>query len=405
VWELLAYDAVSSLGGGLVLPFLIIYLSRVRDIRIEVAGLAMGSVAVAGMIAGPITGSLVDRFGARRSLMGALSIAATGALLLAWVRVPWQAFVACAVFGAGEAAFWPSIQSLFASLVTEQQRSSVFAVHYATINAGFGVGGIVGGLIANVDSPFSFELLYILDAFTFVPFLVLIARSRDIGGKLVASDVDSSKVGYLTVFKDKVFVRVWLLMVILATIGYAQIESGFPAFAVGGGGVTTRSVGIAFACNTFMVVAAQFFTLRWMEGKRRTRAMMVLCGMWAICWALVYAFAGISLVVTTIGFSAALGFFAIGETLLSPTIGVIVTDIAPEHLRGRYNAVYAFSWSLGTTIGPPIAAFLIGSGLGRELFLGLVAACGLAALYSRGLERILPARANLNPAGASPQEA
>jgi MFS family permease len=394
-WEVLAFDAVSSFGSGLVLPFLIIYLHRVRGIEIEIAGLALGMVAVTGLVAGPVAGSFVDRFGARIALMVALAMSATGALLVIWVREPWQAFVATAVIGAGEAAFWPSIQSLLAGAVSPEHRSSVFAVHYATQNAGLGVGGVLGGLIANISSPSSFELLYLFDAFTFAPFFVLLLRSRALGAKVESDPEETLKIGYLSVLRDRVFLRVFALMALLAAIGYAQVESGFPAFAVDVGKVGTRGVGIAFATNTFMVVSAQFVTLKMMRGKRRTRALMVLAAMWATCWGLVFGSSFLTPLEATIGFSAALGCFAIGETLLSPTIAAIVNDLAPENLRGRYNAVYTLAWSVGAVIGPPVATFFLGAGLGRQLFLTLIVTCGAAALYALRLERHLPASVNL----------
>jgi MFS family permease len=396
-WEVLAFDGVSAFGSGLVLPFLIIYLHRVRGIEIEVAGLALGMVAVAGLVAGPVSGSFVDRFGARFALMAALFLSATGALLVIWVREPWQAFVATAVLGCGEAAFWPSIQSLLAGAVTTEQRSSVFAVHYATLNAGLGVGGVLGGLLASISSPSSFELLYLVDAFTFVPFFILLLRSRDLGAKVDSDPEETLKVGYLAVLRDRVFLRVWALMALLAAIGYAQVESGFPAFAVDVGDVGTRGVGIAFATNTFMVVAAQFITLKYMRGKRRTRALIVLTAMWALCWALVFFSSFLTPLEATFGFSAALGSFAIGETLLSPTIAAMVNDLAPANLRGRYNAVYTLAWSVGHVVGPPVATVFLGAMLGRQLFLTLIVACGFAALYALRLERHLPPEVNLNP--------
>ena len=41
----------------------------------------------------------------------------------------------------------------------------------------------------------------------------------------------------------------------------------------------------------------------------------------------------------TVLVAACASVFALGETLLQPTVPVIVNDLAPAHLRGRYNAV------------------------------------------------------------------
>src|SRR5207237_5280602 len=66
------------------------------------------------------------------------------------------------------------------------------------------------------------------------------------------------------------------------------------------------------------------------------------------------------------GTSAALVFmsatmvFAVGETLQGPTQAPLVTDLAPERLRGRYFALGAMSWSAGSIIGPAVGGPLLG---------------------------------------------
>jgi hypothetical protein len=47
----LAGDTMSAVGSGLTLPFFLVYLSRVRDIDLAVAGLALSTVALAGLAA------------------------------------------------------------------------------------------------------------------------------------------------------------------------------------------------------------------------------------------------------------------------------------------------------------------------------------------------------------------
>jgi MFS family permease len=63
--------------------------------------------------------------------------------------------------------------------------------------------------------------------------------------------------------------------------------------------------------------------------------------------------------------------FAFGETLLQPTIPALVNDLAPDHLRGRYNALSSAAFQLAAIIAPPIAGFLIGHALG-EVYIGLL---------------------------------
>jgi predicted MFS family arabinose efflux permease len=61
VWLLLAGECLAAVGSGLTLPFLLVYLHRVRGIDIELAGLALAGLAAAGFVGNPVGGWLADR--------------------------------------------------------------------------------------------------------------------------------------------------------------------------------------------------------------------------------------------------------------------------------------------------------------------------------------------------------
>lgn len=395
-WVVLAGDAFSSFGSGLVLPFLIVYLYRVRGFQLETAALAVGTIGIMGLVAGPTSGMLVDRLGSRRALMISLWIQALATIGIALVREPWHAFLATGLLGIGIITFWPAIQSLLSTVVLPHQRSAIFSVHYAMLNAGIGVGGVLGGFVADISNPRSFEILYTVDALSFLVMAAILMRLRNVGRARAVSTEDATpKAGYIQVLKDRVFLRVWLLMMLLTTIGYGQLQSGFPAYATGEGGVGPEVLGLAFGANTAVIVLSQLFVLRKLTGWRRTRALQLLCGLWAFSWGLTFVAGRFDGLVAAAAFIVAMGIFGLGETVLSPTIPAIVNDLAPDNLRGRYNAVYSLSWSAGTSIGPAAAGFFLGAGLAGPFFMLLVGSCGVAALFSHRMGRHLSEEANL----------
>jgi len=87
-WTLLAGDAVSAVGSGLTLPFLLVYLHGVRGLGLGEAGLALSMVALAGFAGNPVGGSLVDRVGGRAALLMGLVFATAGSAFLAFVTEP-----------------------------------------------------------------------------------------------------------------------------------------------------------------------------------------------------------------------------------------------------------------------------------------------------------------------------
>ena len=399
VWVVLAGDAVAALGSGLVLPFLIVYLRDVRGIDIRTASFIVSFLAIFGLGFGFAAGTFVDKFGPRRMLILALFLCSIGSLLLSITKVPWQGFFAMGWFGLGMAALWPATHSLLTSLVPVEKRSDVYAVHYATLNLGIGLGGVVGGLVANVDNAATFEWLYRIDALSWVFFAVMLIVMKDIGNKVEHDEeaVAAAEGGYRTVLKDKLFLRVIILMSILVTVGYSQLESGFPAYSTEDGGLSTRALGAAFAGNTFLIFIAQFVVLKWMRGKRRTRGLMAICVLWMMAWSLTLIAGEVFEwnMLQNFGFIGAMMLFGLGECLVSPTVPAIVNDLAPDALRGRYNATYSFTFSIGHIVGPALAGIFLSLRWGEAFFMGLILVLGLCLLLIRELEVRLPKEVNI----------
>jgi MFS family permease len=154
--------------------------------------------------------------------------------------------------------------------------------------------------------------------------------------------------GYAEVVRDRRFRLVFALNLVFVGIGVGQIENAFPAFATEVGGASPRILGIAFAADTLVIVLCQFWVTARMRGRRRTRGLMLESVFWAAAWALALSAASLG---APYLFVAVAVLFACAEMLHSPTIPAIVNDLAPDHLRGRYNAAGALSWQTARVLG------------------------------------------------------
>jgi MFS family permease len=88
---------------------------------------------------------------------------------------------------------------------------------------------------------------------------------------------------------------------------------------------------------------------------------------------------------------AFMGVFALGETLMQPTIPAIANDLASDHTRGRYNAINAAAFQGGAITGPVAAGLLLDHDLAAVyigvMVLGCLTICAMAGALER---RILP---------------
>ncbi len=241
--------------------------------------------------------------------------------------------------------------------------------------------------------------MYLLNAVSYLPGLFLmIVPLRHVGGPArQPHDADTAgKVSYLAVLRAPAMGTLCALMFVSAFVGYAQLNSGMPAYARAIGEVSTRGLGLAFAANTLVIVLLQLLVLQRIEGRRRTRVILVMAGVWAVSWALLGAsglFPGTW--VATLFVAGCASVFALGETLLQPTMPAIVNDLAPDHLRGRYNGLTTGCFQAASVLGPVVAGFMIGHRLNLAYLVVLVLGCALVGWLSVGrLEGQLDDRSN-----------
>jgi MFS family permease len=389
---------LSSFGRGLTLPFLLVYLTQVRGLNAGTVGLLAGWMGVVSLGLAPLGGSLVDRFGARTVVLPLTLVASLGGVLLAFATGAVGAFMALTVIAVAFSALWSGQTTIMASLVTEAERQKAFGLNFTLINLGIGAGGLVAGTFVDVHRPQTFLIIYLCDAATnLIPFAILLSL-RNVGGR-VAQTADgpaaatASSGGYAAVLRDRTFVRYFVFLLVVTVCGYAQIEIGFTAFSVEVADVQPRVLGWAFAGNTTLIVVAQLFVLRWLEGRSRARALAIAASLFAASW-IALAVAGLSFAGTafaTVGVVACGVVFGMGETLLSPVMPAITNALAPDELRGRYNALGSMVFGLASIVGPVTAGPLIGSGR-AGIWVGMVVVGSLvAALLALNLRRHLTA--------------
>lgn len=393
---LLSTVAIQTLGRGLTLPFTLIYLHEVRGFDLGLSGTLMALIAVVGLLVTGPGGALTDKYGARAVLLVGIAAMILGNALLAFATTPAVAAVALILIGFNFGVSWPAFNALIAAVVTGELRQQYFGINFALVNLGIGVGGIVGGLFANVDRPDTFTVIFLGDAASgLIPMALLLGPLRHVHGRAERSADDGTTGSYLAILREPAVRWLTALTFVAMFLGYGQLEAGLPAYARQVGEVSTRVIGLAFAVNTAVIVILQFSVLSRISGRMRTRVIMVMALIWAAAWGLLglagTAPGGTIAVVGVLGFMAV---FALGETLLQPTVPAITNDLADDHTRGRYNAVSAAAFQSGAIAGPVVAGFLLEHGLSGVYIAVMVTGCAAIAGMALVLERHVPDSAN-----------
>jgi MFS family permease len=359
------------------ITFLVLYLTR-RGFSFAKAGLAVAAFGAGGMAAGLLAGHLADRLGRRTTMAVSMFTSAASVLLLYFVHV-YPAILALAfVVGLATDTWRPASRALMADVVPEGQRVTAYALVRFCGHVGFAAGAAIAGYLAKEHIVW----VFFTDAATSVIFGLMALLALPEGRRVTASE-DRAGGSYARILTDRAFVLLFLASMFVAFI-YAQQQTTLPLHVVRISHLSTTDFGLLLTLNGLLVIALELpissLTMR------RPPKQMISLGF--LLFGLGF---GLTAVAHTV--PALLGTVAIwtlGEMISAPIAYAYLADIAPEHLRGRYQGLYELSWGLGGVTGPALGAVVFG-----VTATGLWFLCGGMGLAAAVLVLATPGRAAL----------
>src|SRR5881394_1805976 len=276
-------DAFNYFGYGLVLPFEIIYLHQIRGFSTATAGLVLAATMGSSAIVTPPTGALLDRYSAKALVVAGSLASALGYAGFAFVERPWQAFACSIVGGAGLGAAGTANRTLVVRLVTPEQRAAAFALNRVAGNFGIGAGAATAGfIVAAAQRLSSFQILYFFDAVTYAGFALIVLAAVPSPPAVTATATDANGTGFRAVARDRLFLTVIALNIVLVVVGHTFFSNILSPFAKAHTPVGPAAIGIVFAINTAFIVIAQIPAVRVVKRMRRTHAFAATGALFAV---------------------------------------------------------------------------------------------------------------------------
>ncbi|MFI5528370.1 MFS transporter [Kitasatospora sp. NPDC051853] len=392
-------NALSAFGSGFTMPYMFVYVDQVRGLGSLAAGMVFTVFALAALAVLPFTGRGIDRYGPRPVLLAGAAMAATGAFAFGHATGTAALMVSSFLFGAGVTTCQPALATMIVRCSTRASRSRAFALQFTLINLGMGIGALVGGQIVDVAEPASLTRLFTIEALTFLGLALVTGTARIPAAEPVLTPAGGPKgpQGLTALVKDKAMLRLCLLAGLIFFTCYGQFESGVAAFATDTVGTAPSTLGLAIGANALTIVVLQMFMVKITERRRRTTAMAAAGVVWLGAWlmALVAGLVRTEAVAATVAIIAVYALFGVGESLLAPTMGPIVADLAPARLLGTYNSGYALVKQIAIAVGPAVGVLLVGSGT-WPVYLAAMTLCTvlIVVLALRLREELTPAQDN-----------
>ncbi|UCC75008.1 MAG: MFS transporter [Gemmatimonadota bacterium] len=338
-WLLFAGTFISKFG-SFVLVFMAVYVTREGHSAAQ-AGIALSAYGIGALISQPVGGYLADRAGRRNTIALSMFGSAAAMLGLSQAQSLTVIILLAGLAGFTSELYRPAAGALLADLTPAGQRVPAFAMNRLAVNAGFAAGPAVGGFLAER----SFFLLFVGDALTSAVFglMALFALPRGQPKKQEGEEGNWLRV----MLADRGY-----LLFLLATIaGAVVLVQVFTTFAME---VSTRlssaAYGSLISLNGLLIV---FFELPIVSITQRLPPRPVM----AVGLLLLGAGFGMTGIAGTFAVLAlAVVVWTLGEISFMPVAGAYVADVAPAHLRGRYQGAWGFSFGVALVLGPALGA-------------------------------------------------
>ena len=381
---------IDSLGTGLYQPFSLLYFQTVTRLDLAAIGSVLTIATFLTLPMNPVTGSLVDRFGARRLVVASHVLQAIGFIGYLVVRNLPMLFAMSFLVTAGNRIFYASATTLVATVADSDEQGRWFAFVGSIQNFGLIVGGLLAGLIVAFGSTNSYYVLVLANACSFLLTALALSWRRTTTGRAVTIQPDTQRKqretdqpgGYRVVLADRSFLVLFLCIVVFALCP-SMLSLGLPIYITQALKLPAATVGTLFAFNSVLVICLQTITVRLLEPFRRTRSLSIACLFWITGCTLMalapqvphelltpYLF-GTSAITTIAG-------------MIAGTISVaLAAASSPAHLLGRYMALFELAWGVAGAIAPAMFAWLYAAGPSRPwiALVGPIVIVGLVLLW------------------------
>jgi MFS family permease len=377
---------LAGMGAFLTVPVLAPAIAAETGLAASLVGLHTALVYAGALLTGPLTGPLIQRFGAVRVLQLGMLLVGAGIALAALGQV-WALVLSAFVAGMGHGPVTPGGSHLLAGRTPPRRRALVFSMKQAGVPVGAMLIAATAPLIALFAGWRAGVLAVAATAVVVAIALQPLRASLDAGrdpraGGAGLGALWRGAAGSLGLLRTDA--ALWRLTVMSCGYGVAQFcfITFFVAFQVTQLGTPLAEAGLRLALAQAAGVAGR---IAWalIADRVGARLPLLACGIGAAVAALALAAAGpgwpVALVVLA---GIVMGATAVGWN------GVMLAEtarIAPEGQVGGATAAVSFAFALTMLVAPPAFSVLVGltGGYAAGFLLCALAALGGAAAILR----------------------
>lgn len=354
-WTLMGASFIDRLGGALLFPFFALYVTQHFNVGMTQVGILFAIFSISGIFGSFLSGAMTDKFGRKSMLLFGLIVSALSSLLMAFVNDITVFYSLAAFVGLLSNTGGPAQQAMIADLLPPNKLTEGYGIWRVVANLAVTIGPAIGGFVVAFFN--TYILLFVIDAVSSVITAFIVFKVIPETKPTLAEDKEEESLlqtfgGYRRVLRDSVFMA-FIVISILVIIVYVQMNSSMPVYLRDVQGISPAGYGYILSLNAGMVVLMQFSITRRLTGGAPLRLM----ALGSLFYTIGFALYGVN---STIYFYAfAMVIITIGEMIVVPVSQAVAARFAPEDMRGRYMAVFGFSYSIPFAVGPLLAGLIM----------------------------------------------
>lgn len=368
---LLLSSLLLTVGRGLTLPFMTIYLSQKYAMPLNEIGMALTIALTAGVVFSLWFGILADKFDKKIYMLLSIIIFLGGFIAIPLVNNAVMVVTFYSLINCAYSVFATVLKGYFSDTLEIHQKPKIFSLNYTFANIGWTVGPPIGTLavLHSTNLPFWLSALTAI-----IPFIVI---SRYVHSVPVSDTLQNNSVvlSPRQMLKDKALMY-FTLSSFLGSLVYGSFAACLSqyAIAISDSELAQKVVGVVLPVNAFVVVVFQYFV-----GKRirpdNIKKLMFYGTLFFMVGLAGFMISGDNLLLW--GIAAAL--FTIGELIYAPGEYMLVDNIAPTGLKASYFSAQQLGW-LGGACNPLFTGLMLTWLPPYMLFVVLMVAVALAYL-------------------------
>lgn len=352
IWTIIGGTALSRTAFYMVMPFLAIYLNS-KGISAATIGGIIGVSFLFGTIGGFFGSLLSDKVGRYPILMISITTYSLVFLLYIFADSVIAFFILNALNGLCRSVFEPTIRALLSDVTPEEQRASAFSLRYYATNVGSAIGPIIGVYLGSSGSTSPF----LITSITYTVYgLLLWHILKKFGFNKMTSDSSSISFGNTlkVISTDKIF-GLFLLANIFSVTAISHTESTLAQYL---GNTEDILNGVKYysyllATNSICVLILQYPLIAAVKKIPPLKVMIIGNLLYAL------GLFGFGVFRSLLMLLLMMLVFTIGEILTWTMADIVVSEIAPSHLRGTYFGAINLQF-IGQSIGPWVGGMLLG---------------------------------------------